>query len=241
MADVAHEAGLIVGGASKSPFPHADFVTFTTHKTLRGPRGAVIVSRKEFGVGVDRSIIPGLQGGPHLHSIAGIAVALEKSKSKKFKDYAKQTVKNAKHLAKELANKGFDVVSRGTDKHLILIDLRNKELNGWFAAWALEAAGIIVNRNTVPFDTGSPFYPSGLRLGTPALTVRGMKEKEMEMITRWIDEVINSVGKHTMPEDKDERVAYLMKFKTDVFKDKKLLHVKSEVKKLCERFPVDLS
>jgi glycine hydroxymethyltransferase len=178
LADIAHEAGLVAGGANKSPFPFADVVTFTTHKTIRGPRGAVIITRKELIESIDRSIFPGLQGGPHLHTIAGIAIALENTKKPFFKKYVGQVVKNAKALAKYFMAKGLDVVSGGTDKHLVLIDLRNSETNGWIVAWALEIAGIIANRNTVPYDTGSPFYPSGLRMGTPAITARGMKEIE---------------------------------------------------------------
>src|SRR3989344_8845068 len=193
MADIAHEAGLIAAGAMNSPFPYADVVTFTTHKTLRGPRGAVIITRKEMGEKIDRSIIPGLQGGPHLHSIAGIAIALENTRSASFKKYAKQVIANAKTLAKIFVAKGLDVVSGGTDKHLVLIDLRSKGTNGWVVAWALEIAGIIANRNTVPNDTGSPFYPSGLRLGTPAITARGMKEKEMKIIAGWVSKVIEHV------------------------------------------------
>jgi glycine hydroxymethyltransferase len=190
LADIAHEAGLIVGGACRTPFPYADFVTLTTHKTLRGPRGAIIICRKEYEKNIDLSLIPGLQGGPHLHSIAGIAVALENSRSKEFRLYALQTVKNAKYLAKYFLERGLDVVSGGSDKHLILIDLRKIRTNGWVVAWALEKAGIIVNRNTVPNESASPYYPSGIRIGTQALTVRGMKEKEMESIGNWIYEVI---------------------------------------------------
>ncbi|KKT88125.1 MAG: hypothetical protein UW89_C0011G0013, partial [Parcubacteria group bacterium GW2011_GWB1_45_10] len=186
LADISHEAGLVIGGANKTPFPFADFVTFTTHKTLRGPRGAVIISRKEYEEKINASVFPGLQGGPHLHSIAGIAIALAKAKTKSFKNYARQVVKNAKLLAKLLKVGGLDVVSDSTQKHLILIDLQSRGTNGWVAANALEAVGIITNRNTVPNETASAFYPSGLRLGTPAITVRGMKEKEIKGIAAWI-------------------------------------------------------
>ncbi|QQS39441.1 serine hydroxymethyltransferase [Candidatus Woesebacteria bacterium] len=239
MADVAHEAGLIIAGANNSPFPHADFVTFTTHKTLRGPRGAVIVARKEYGEKIDRSIIPGLQGGPHLHSIAGIAVALEKAKTPKFKRYGAQTVENAKYLAQLLKSKGLHIVSGGTDKHLVLIDLREQKTNGWFAAWALEYAGIIANRNTVPSDTGSPFYPSGLRLGTPAITVRGMKEREMKKIADWIHEVIEIVAGQTIPADKEERNQFLKAFRVGIAKNERILKINKEVKMLCKEFPID--
>ena len=166
MADVAHEAGLIAAGAVNSPFDYADVVTMTTHKTLRGPRGALIFSKKELAEKIDASVFPGFQGGPHNHTIAGIAVALEKAKTSDFKKNAAQTVENAKYIAQYLLAKGYDVVGGGTDKHLVLIDLRNKKTNGWFVAWALERAGIIANKNTVPYDDSSPYYPSGLRLGT---------------------------------------------------------------------------
>jgi len=205
LADVAHEAGLIIGGANKSPFPYADFVTFTTHKTLRGPRGAVVVCRKEFIDGIDFSVFPSLQGGPHIHSIAGIAVALEKAMTPAFKNYAQQTVKNAKYLAKLLFDAGLDVVSGGTEKHLILVDLRKSGTNGWIVGHALEIAGIVANRNTVPLESASPFFPSGLRLGTPGLTVRGMKEKEMNQIASWILKVIDYVKPYKLPEKPEAR------------------------------------
>ena len=238
LADVAHEAGLIAGGACKSPFPYATAVTMTTHKTLRGPRGALAFIKKEFGEELDRSIFPGLQGGPHMHTIAGIAVALEKTKSSAFKKYAKQTVVNARTLASELQKHGFDVVSGGTDKHLVLVDLRNKKTSGWFVAWALEAAGIVANRNTVPNDTGSPFYPSGLRLGTQALAVRGMKEKEMEKIAGRINEVVDLVGPRAFSEDAQERVAELKDFRQALGTNKGLKEIFAKVKELCDRFPL---
>ena len=237
MADIAHEAGLVAGGANKSPFPYADVVTMTTHKTLRGPRGALIFSKKELSEQIDSSVFPGLQGGPHLHSIAGIAICLQKAQSEEFKRYARQVVINAQRLAKNLINSGYDVVSGGTDKHLVLIDLRNKKLSGWFAALALEKAGIVVNRNTVPYDTASPFYPSGLRLGTPAITTRGMKEKEIDKISSWIDAVLKHLGVKEIPEDKEKRKEYLDKFKSEVEKDSLLKKIAQEVKILCQKFP----
>lgn len=238
LADVAHEAGLIVGGACKSPFPYADFVTMTTHKTLRGPRGAIIICRKELEEKLDSSVFPGLQGGPHMHTIAGIAVALEKTKENEFKNYAHETVLNAKVLAKRLMENGLDVVSGGTDKHLVLIDLRNLGTNGWIVANALEIVGIIANRNTVPNETSSPFYPSGLRLGTQALTVRGMKEGEMNLIADLIDRVIKSVKDFKIPEDKEERILFAKEFKEKIEKDEVLLGISEEVKKLADKFPV---
>lgn len=238
LADVAHEAGLIIGGAVKSPFPHADFVTFTTHKTFRGPRGAVVICRKELAEALDSSVFPSLQGGPHIHTIAGIAIAFEKTKSLGFKKYASQTVKNARELAKHLKEKGLDVVSGGTDKHLVLVDLRKSGTNGWIVAWALEKAGVVANRNTVPNDTGSPFFPSGLRMGTPALTVRGMKEKEMRKIGDWIYKVIEHVKEIKIPESKVERKKFLKNFPREMQKDRLLKKLTLEVKALTKKFPI---
>jgi len=237
LADISHEAGLVIGGVNKTPFPFADFVTFTTHKTLRGPRGAVIISRKEYGEKINASVFPGLQGGPHLHSIAGIAIALAKAKTKAFKNYARQVVKNAKLLAKLLKAGGLDVVSGSTQKHLILIDLRSWRTNGWIAANALEAAGIITNRNTVPNETASAFYPSGLRLGTPAITVRGMKEKEIKKIASWILEIITHVQDEKLPAGIVERTVFIKSFKNRIAKDKFLLKIKRQVKALTLKFP----
>lgn len=241
LADIAHEAGLVVGAANKSPFPYADAVTMTTHKTLRGPRGAVIISKKELGEQIDKSVFPGFQGGPHNETIAGIAIAFEKAQTKEFEEYAKNTVSNAKALVKSLSGKGYKLATDGTDKHLILIDLRNKDVNGWFAGWALEYAGIIVNRNTIPNDPSPPYYPSGLRLGTPALTARGMGNHEMELIAEWINEVIEHIGERSIPEDKEERIKVLREFKDEIGKEKFLAEINEEVKELCKKFPIDLS
>jgi len=240
LADVSHEAGLIAGGANQSPFPTADVVTMTTHKTLRGPRGALIFGRKDLMEAIDEAVFPGLQGGPHLHTIAGIAISLEKTRTPEFKKYAQQVVKNAQILAEELARAGLEVVSGGTDKHLILVDLRGKKTNGWFVAWAMEKAGLIANRNTVPYDTGSPYYPSGLRLGTPAVTSRGMKESQMKQIANWIIQVINYLGPRSVPEGKQDRNQVLTEYKKQIEKDKFLQMINQQVKKLCEKFPVDL-
>jgi glycine hydroxymethyltransferase len=238
LADVAHEAGLIIGGANQSPFPFADFVSLTTHKTLRGPRGAMVICRKELAEKLDASVFPGLQGGPHLHTIAGIAVALAKSQTPDFRQYALQTVKNARFLAAFLQKKGLEVVSGGTEKHLVLVDLRNTGVSGWTVAWALERAGICANRNTVPQENASPFYPSGLRLGTPAVTVRGMKEPEMAQIGEWILKAINHVKGQKIPENQDQRRVFLKNFLTEVKKDKFLQGINREVKKLCQKFPI---
>jgi glycine hydroxymethyltransferase len=162
----------------------------TTRKTLRGPIGAMIFSRKEFSDKIDSAVFPGLQGGPQEHSIAGIGVALHEASQPEFKKYAAQVVKNAQTLAKMLVEKGYHVLTGGTDKHLVLIDMRNKNINGTEVALALEEANIVINKNTVPKDTSKPWRPSGIRLGTPAITTRGMKEGEMEKISEWIDTVI---------------------------------------------------
>ena len=195
MADIAHEAGLVAAGANSSPFPHAHVVTMTTRKTLRGPIGAMIFASKKIlgddvAEKIDFAVFPSLQGGPQNHSIAGIGVALHEVMTPEFKAYATQTIKNAQTLAAELVKAGFDVVTGGTDKHLILVDLRSRGWNGKDAALALEKIGIIANKNTVPGETGKPWNPSGLRLGTPALTTRGMKESDMVEIAAKISTTI---------------------------------------------------
>jgi glycine hydroxymethyltransferase len=191
MADVSHITGLIVGGVHPDPMPHADVVTTTTHKTLRGPRGAMILCRKDVADAIDRAVFPGLQGGPHNHTTAAIGVALKEASTPEFKRYAAQVVRNAKALADELLARGFSLVSGGTDNHLILVDLTNKNVIGKKAARSLDAAGIVCNYNTVPYDPRKPFSPSGIRLGTPAVTSRGMREAEMKQIGRWMDEAIS--------------------------------------------------
>jgi glycine hydroxymethyltransferase len=190
MADISHIAGLIVAGAHPDPVPYADVVTTTTHKTLRGPRGAMILCREEVADRIDKAVFPGLQGGPHNHTTAAIGVALKEAMTPEFKAYGHQIVRNAKAMAAELMNRGFDLVSAGTDNHLILIDLTNKKVIGKKAAKALDSAGIVCNYNTVPYDPRKPFSPSGIRLGTPSVTSRGMGEDEMRQIAVWIDEVI---------------------------------------------------
>jgi len=190
LADISHISGLIVAGAHPDPTPYADVVMTTTHKTLRGPRGAMIMCRKELAEKIDKAVFPGLQGGPHNHTTAAIAVALKEAATPEFKQYGHQIVRNAKALAAELTARGFNLVSGGTDNHLILIDLTNKKIIGKKAAQALDRAGIVCNSNTVPYDPRKPFSPSGIRMGTPAVTSRGMGEAEMKQIGTWIDEIV---------------------------------------------------
>ena len=189
-ADIAHIAGLVAGGVHPSPVPVADVVSSTTHKTLRGPRGGMILCRQEHQKAIDRAVFPGLQGGPHNHTTAALAVALEEARQPSFKEYAAQIVANARALAEALIERGFELVSGGTDNHLLLIDLTNKRVPGRKAARALDRAGIVCNCNSVPFDTRKPFDPSGIRLGTPAVTSRGMREPEMRRIATFIDQVV---------------------------------------------------
>ena len=190
LADVSHIAGLIVAGAHPDPVPHADAVTTTTHKTLRGPRGAMILCRQERADAIDRAVFPALQGGPHNHTTAAIGVALHEAATEQFRQYAQQVVRNAKALAGELVERGFRLISGGTDNHLILVDLTGKSVFGKKAAAALDRAGIVCNKNAIPNDPRRPFNPSGIRLGTPAVTSRGMKEAEMRQIAVWMDEVV---------------------------------------------------
>ncbi|MFD3608736.1 serine hydroxymethyltransferase [Streptomyces atroolivaceus] len=192
VADVAHVAGLIAGGAHPSPAPYADVVSTTTHKTLRGPRGAMLLTRAEHARAVDRAVFPGLQGGPHNQTTAAIAVALKEAAGADFAAYAHQVVANARALGEELAARGFDLVSGGTDNHLLLADLTGKGVSGKTAAKALDRAGIVVNHNAVPYDPRKPFDPSGIRIGTPALTSRGIPVSEMGAVAQWIDLVVDA-------------------------------------------------
>lgn len=195
MADVAHTAGLIAGSVFPNPVEYADVVTFTTHKTLRGPRGAVILwNSDEFTKPINMAVFPGLQGGPHENVIAAKAVCFFEAMQPTFKDYAAQVIKNARTLAEELMSRGFEVVTGGTDTHIVLLDLRNKGITGKDAQNWLENAGIVCNKNTVPYDDKSPFVTSGIRLGTPVVTTRGMAESEMKLIAEWIAKVIESRG-----------------------------------------------
>lgn len=207
VSDMAHIAGLIAGKAHMSPIPYSDVVTTTTHKTLRGPRGGMILFKAEHEAAVNKAVFPGMQGGPHMHTISGLAVALQEALAPEFEAYAKQIVKNAARLAEKLMGYGFNLVSGGTDNHLMLIDLRNKGLAGKPLAKALDRAHMECNYNSVPGDTAGPFNPSGLRLGTPAITTRGMKEAQMDQIAEFIntvtdnldnEAVINKVGQAVM-------------------------------------------
>ncbi len=199
VADIAHIAGLIAGGAHPSPVGYAPVLTTTTHKTLRGPRGAMIMSTAEYASPLDKAVFPGLQGGPHNHTTAGIAVALHEAAQPEFRTYAHQVVANAKALAAALNERGYSLMSGGTENHLILIDLTSKGIAGKPAAKALDRAGIELNYNTVPFDPRKPFDPSGVRLGTPSITTRGLREEHMPQIAAWMDEAISAALKDDEP------------------------------------------
>ena len=215
MVDMAHYAGLIAGGAYPSPVPYADVVTSTTHKTLRGPRSGFILSKAELAKKIDKAVFPGIQGGPLMHIIAAKAVAFKEAMTDEFKEYAHQVVKNAKALAEELLKLGYKLVTGGTDSHMVLVDLRPLGLTGKEVEEALEKAGITVNKNAVPNDPLPPTKTSGIRLGTSALTTRGMKEDDMRQIARWIDTVIKNLGE-----------------------EKVIERVRNEVHEMCDRYPL---
>ncbi len=215
LADIAHIAGLVAAGAHPSPVPYCDFVTTTTHKTLRGPRGGMVMCREEYAKSVAKAVFPGLQGGPLMHVIAAKAVAFKEAMGEQFKKDQFQTVSNAKTLSEELQINGFDIVSGGTDNHVMLVDLNKFNITGKEAEAAMSKAGIILNKNTIPFETRSPFITSGIRIGTPATTTRGMKEKEMKEIAGYIKTVIDNLGNETV-----------------------LNSVNSDVEQLCSNFPI---
>jgi glycine hydroxymethyltransferase len=192
VADIAHIAGLVAAGVHPSPIPMADVVSTTTHKTLRGPRGGMLMCKAVHQKAIDRAVFPGLQGGPHNHTTAGIAIALKEAQAAEFKQYAAQIVANARALAAGLVERGWSLVTGGTDNHLILADLTSKQVSGKIAAKALDVAGMELNYNSVPFDPRKPFDPSGVRLGTPSVTSRGMKEPEMRQIAAWMDAVVSA-------------------------------------------------
>lgn len=245
LADISHIAGLVAAGVHPSPVPFAHIVTTTTHKTLRGPRGALIMvtdkglkKDPELPKKIDTAIIPGIQGGPHDNQTAAIAVALLEANNKNFRAYAKQIVANSKALASELIKHGFELASGGTDNHLLLIDLRDKKVNGAIAALGLEVAGIVVNKNGIPFDTNPPFYPGGIRLGTPAITTRGMKEKDMIKVANWINRAIEEVKNERLPDNKEERILFMKSFKKKIQINKKLLAIAKEIKNFSLKFPL---
>ena len=215
LADIAHLAGLVVAGVHQDPIPYADFVTTSTHKTLRGPRGGLVLCKSKYASKIDPFIFPGIQGGPLMHVIAAKAVAFKEAKTEEFREAQIQTLKNTKKLANELKDKGYKIVSGGTDNHLFLVDLSNKNISGTEAQETLEKAGIILNRNMIPFDKRSANDPSGIRMGTPAVTTRGMKEPEMCQIANWIDLALSGHGD-----------------------DNKLRTIKSEVVKFCATYPI---
>jgi len=215
MVDMAHIAGLVAAGVHSNPVPYAEFVTTTTHKTLRGPRGGMILCTEEWAKKLNSNIFPGIQGGPLMHIIAAKAVAFKEALLPEFKNYAAQVVKNAQALANGLVAKGYKLVSGGTDNHLMLVDFTGTEITGKVAEKTLEDAGITVNKNAVPFDTRSPFVTSGIRIGTPATTTRGLKETEMLQVVDWIDRALQNIGN-----------------------DAELLKIRAEVKELCQRFPL---
>ncbi|ORJ63569.1 serine hydroxymethyltransferase [Geothermobacter hydrogeniphilus] len=215
MVDMAHIAGLVAAGEHPNPVPYAEFVTSTTHKTLRGPRGGLILCTEEWGKKLNSNIFPGIQGGPLMHVIAAKAVAFKEALQPEFKNYAAQVVKNARALAETLVSHGFNLVSGGTDNHLMLLDFSGTELTGKVAEATLETAGITVNKNAVPFDTRSPFVTSGIRIGTPATTTRGLKEADMVQVGEWIAAALQNVDNAT-----------------------KLAEIRQQVRELCQRFPL---
>jgi len=246
LADISHVTGLVIAGEHPSPVPYADVIMSTTHKTFRGPRGAMILVTErgmqrdpELGKKIDSAIIPGLQGGPHNATTAGIALAAEEARRPEFKAYARQIRKNAQVLAQSLIDEDLDLVGGGTETHLIVIDLSRQGYGlGKQVAYAMDIAGMYANRNTVPTEPVSPFYPSGVRIGTPLVTSRGMKEKEMEKIAHWIAQVVEVTKKYQLPKEKDERQAFLKQFKKEIVQEKTLLNIREEVKQLATQFPL---
>ncbi|NCO12284.1 MAG: serine hydroxymethyltransferase [Candidatus Pacebacteria bacterium CG_4_10_14_3_um_filter_34_15] len=244
MADISHVTGLVITGEHMSPVPYADVIMSTTHKTFRGPRGAMILVTDKglerdpkLGSKIDSAIIPGLQGGPHNATTAGIAIAAGEALKPEFKNYARQIKKNATALANALKKRGFTLVGDGTETHLILIDLTNYGISfGTQAAFAMDVAGIYANRNTVPTEKGSPFYPSGLRIGTPLVTTRGMKEADMEKIANWMFRAIEEVRAYQLPEDMKERRIFIKQFRIDALKNKNLLKIRKEVTNFTKKF-----
>lgn len=245
LCDISHISGLVVGNVHPSPVPYADVVMTTTHKTLRGPRGAMILVTDRglardpsMGEKIDKAVFPGLQGGPHDNVTAAIAVALFEAGQPAFAGYAQQVVNNAKALADTLTAGGLTLTTGGTENHLMVVDLRPVKAVGTIVAEALEMANIIVNKNSVPHDTNPPFYPSGIRVGTPAVTTRGMKEHEMEIIGRWILEVVREVTRFQLPETKEDRKGFLSAVRKELEKNTTFARIASEVTTLTAQFPL---
>jgi glycine hydroxymethyltransferase len=246
VADISHITGLIVGGEHPSPVPHADIIMSTTHKTFRGPRGAMIMVTDrglardpKLGIKIDSAIIPGLQGGPHNATTAGIAIAAYEATQPAFATYIKQIRANANALAEALMGNGLKLVGDGTENHLMVIDLTPFGPSlGVQVAYALDVAGIYANRNTVPDEPGSPFYPSGVRIGTPLVTTRGMREAEMRQIADWITQVVDCTKNEALPVDKSEIASYIKSFKQQADADPTLLRIRAEVKALATTFPL---
>jgi len=246
LADISHVTGLVVAGEHPDPVPHVDVLMSTTHKTFRGPRGAMILVTQaglnrdpKLASRIDQAVFPALQGGPHNATTAAIAVAAEEATRPEFKKYGQQIRKNADTLAKALQNKGLQLVGGGTETHLMLIDLTNySDGMGLQAAFAMDVAGIYANRNTVPHEPVSPFYPSGVRLGTPLVTTRGMKEQEMEQIADWIARVVEEVKSEVLPTDKVERRTFIKDFRARALKNKNLLTIRKEVEAMAGKFPL---
>jgi len=246
LADVSHIGGLIAGGQHENPAPYAHIIMTTTHKTLRGPRGAIImVTQKgldrdpDLAKKIDKTIIPGFQGGPHLNTIAGIGVALNEAMEPNFKDYARDVVKNAKTLAEALIDAGFSLISGGTDNHLILVDLTSTGIGrGILYQEALERIGVYTNKNTIPQDPSSPFYPSGLRIGSPAATTRGMTGADMKQLASWIGMTGEHMKTIQIPDDKEERKEALREFREMLTTDPFYETLRNDVRGLCERYPI---
>jgi len=246
VADISHITGLVLAGEHPSPVPYADVIMSTTHKTFRGPRGAMILVTErgmkrdpELGSKIDSAIIPGLQGGPHNATTAAIAIAADEAAQPEFKRYAQQIRKNADVLAETLMARGLKLVGDGTENHLMVIDLTNlSDGLGTQVAYAMDVAGIYANRNTVPNEPCSPFYPSGVRIGTPLVTTRGMKEAEMKQIGNWIAEVVERVKDHELPKDKKERTKFVQEFREMADKDEELLNIRKDVSALAQQFPL---
>jgi len=247
VADIAHIAGLVVGGEHPSPVPHVHIVTTTTHKTLRGPRGGIVMVTKkglekdpELPSKIDKAVFPGLQGGPHDNQTAAIAIALYEASLPSFQLYAKQIVINTKTLAKTLMDGGINLVGGGTENHLILANLTKSHSAGfgYFAQYALDCVGITLNKNTVPDEKSSPFYPSGIRMGTPAATTRGMKEKEMQFIGKTMLDVLDHIKSYKLPQTREERIPYLKAFRDAMDADSKLSRLKKDVENMASGFAI---